>query len=271
MLYQWSMTNPAIDSASSPAGHPARGPATAKQQLVRRRLEELIAGLAPGEQLPVERELAQRLGVARMTLRRAVDALVADARLIRRQGSGTFVAPGKVTQRLSATSFSADMRARGMVPGSHTLVARRSAAGMMLAGVLEVPPRTEVLHIRRLRLADGEPMAVEDLHVPATVAPGLSGADLEGTSFYDLLASRYGNPVVSGTQTAEPALAAAEEAELLAIPAGSPVFLFERTSRVAGGAVAEFVRSVYRGDRYRIVADIFPSQSSSSLSSSPRP
>jgi len=107
-------------------------------------------------------------------------------------------------------------------------------------------------------LADDLPMAVEDLHVPSRVAPGLTGEDLEGTSFYDLLAHRYDNPVVSGTQTAEPALVGPEDAELLGVEPGSPVFLFERTSHVASGEIAEFVRSVYRGDRYRIVAEIFP-------------
>jgi GntR family transcriptional regulator len=128
---------------------------------------------------------------------------------------------------------------------------------MMLAGLLDVPPQTEVLYVRRLRLADDEPMAVEDLHVPATVAPGLTGEDLEGTSFYDLLEQRYGDPVANGTQTIEPALAGAAEAALLGVEPGSPVLLFERTSRVRSGGVAEFVRSTYRGDRYRIVADIF--------------
>jgi len=238
----------------------ATGARTGKQQQVRADLEQLIAGLAPGDPLPVERDLSRDLGVARMTLRRVVDALVEESRLIRRQGSGTFVSAGKVTQRLAATSFSADMRARGMEPGSRTLLTRRFAAGIMLSSLLDVPPRTEVLHFRRLRLADGLPMAVEDLHVPSTVAPGLTGEDLEGTSFYDLLARRFGNPVVAGTQTAEPALVSEEDAALLGVKPGSPVFLFERTSRVARGDVAEFVRSVYRGDRYRIVADIFPAE-----------
>jgi GntR family transcriptional regulator, N-acetylglucosamine utilization regulator len=167
------------------------------------------------------------------------------------------VAAPKVTQRLAATSFSADMRARGLRPGSRTVEARRFPAGMMLAGLLDVPPQTDVLFVRRLRLADDEPMAVEDLHVPATVAPGLTGADLEGRSFYDLLAERYDDPVASGTQTVEPALAGTDEAGLLGIEPGAPVFLFERTSRVRSGGVAEFVRSTYRGDRYRIVVDIF--------------
>jgi GntR family transcriptional regulator len=233
-------------------------PAPTKQQHVREQLESLIAGLVPGEPLPAERDLARDLGVARMTLRRAVDVLVEDERLIRRRGAGTFVAGAKVTQRLAATSFSADMRARGLRPGSRTIEARRFPAGMMLAGLLDVPPQTDVLFVRRLRLADDEPMALEDLHVPATVAPGLTGEDLEGTSFYDLLADRYDDPVVSGTQTVEPALVGAEEAALLGVDPGSPVFLFERTSRVRSGGVAEFVRSTYRGDRYRIVVDIFP-------------
>jgi GntR family transcriptional regulator len=100
MLYQWSMT---ATQSPGPAG-------SAKQRHVRERLELLIAGLGPGEPLPAERDLARDLGVARMTLRRAVDGLVEEQRLIRRRGSGTFVASAKVTQRLAATSFSADMR-----------------------------------------------------------------------------------------------------------------------------------------------------------------
>ncbi|HEY7045287.1 MAG TPA: GntR family transcriptional regulator [Nocardioidaceae bacterium] len=240
------------------------GRETAKQRQVRERLEQLISTLSPGEPLPVERDLAKDLGVARMTLRRAVDALVLEQRLIRRQGSGTFVAAPKVTQRLSATSFSADMRARGLRPGSHTVFARQAPAGMMLSSLLGVPPHANVLHVRRLRMADDEPMALEDLHVPSDIAPGLTGDDLEDTSFYELLAQRYQRPIVAGTQTVEPCLVSREEAKLLHVEVGAPAFLFERTSRIADGRVAEFVRSIYRGDRYRIVVDIFPQAPGSS-------
>jgi GntR family transcriptional regulator len=238
------------------------GRETAKQRQLRERLELLIATLSPGEPLPVERDLAREFGVARMTLRRAVDVFVAEARLIRRQGSGTFVAAPKVTQRLTATSFSADMRARGLRPRSHTLFARQAPAGATLSALLEIPPHSAVLHVRRLRLADDVPMAVEDLHVPSHVAPGLTGADLEDASFYDLLADRWQTPIISGTQTVEPCLISAEEACTLEVESGAPAFLFERTSRVADGRVAEYVRSIYRGDRYRIVVDIFPSTGS---------
>jgi GntR family transcriptional regulator len=240
----------------------AAGLETSKQRQVRQRLEDLIATMAPGEPLPAERQLAAELGVARMTLRRAIDALVAEARLIRRQGAGTFVAPPRVTQHLSATSFSSDMRARGLRPGSHTLFARQSPAGIVLSSLLEVPATAAVLHVRRLRTADDVPMALEDLHVPMAVAPGLTGEDLEGRSFYELLQQRWGVTISSGTQTVEACLTTAADAAELGTEPGDPAFLFERTSRVAGGAVAEFVRSVYRGDRYRIVADIFPPQPS---------
>lgn len=231
---------------------------TAKHERVRAQLEERMASMAPGEPLPAERVLARELGVARMTLRRAVDALVADARLLRRQGSGTFVAPSKVAQRLSATSFSQDMRARGLRPGSRTLSAVQSPAGVVVASLLRIPPTSPVLHVRRLRLADDVPMALEDLHVPCELVPGLTGEDLEGRSFYELLHERYGHHVVAGTQTAEPTLTTPEDAAVLGVAPGAPSFLFERTSRLADGRVAEFVRSVYRGDRYRIVVDIYP-------------
>lgn len=217
-----------------------------------------MAQMSAGEPLPAERDLARQLGIARMTLRRVVDTLVAEGRLIRRQGAGTFLAPPRLDQRLSATSFSDDMRSRGMVPGATTLSARQIPAGMMLASVLGVQPTSSVLHVRRLRTADGQPMAVEDLHVPLGLTPGLAGNDLENSSFYHVLQDRFDLQIASGTQTVAPCLVTDEDAACLEVTAGSPAFLFERTSSVTDGRVVEFVRSVYRGDLYRLVVDIFP-------------
>lgn len=225
---------------------------------VRDELAALLSTMSPGQPLPAERELARDLGVARMTLRKALDALVAESLVLRRHGSGTFVAPPKVAQRLTATSFSEDMRSRGMRPGSRTLSATTRPAGMAVAACLAIAPTAPILQVRRLRLADDSPMALEELHVPCDLVPGLGGADLVDQSFYELLVGRYGMTLSGGTQTVEPMLTTAADAAVLDIEAGSPSFLFERTTRVASGRVIEFVRSVYRGDRYRIVVDIFP-------------
>lgn len=245
LLYQWSMTVTV-------------GRDTLKQQVVRERLETLLATMAPGEPLPSERDLARDIGVARMTLRRAIDGLVQQGRLLRRHGAGTFLAAPLVDQRLTATSFSADMRARGMRPGSRIVGSRQAPAGIVLSAVLRVPSSAPVLHVRRLRLADDMPMAIEDLSVPCDLVPGLVAEDLRDASFYDVLAQRFGHPIVAGTQTVEPCTVDVDDAGLLGVEPGLLSFCFERSSRIASGRVAEFVRSVYRGDRYRIVVDIFP-------------
>jgi GntR family transcriptional regulator len=158
------------------------------------------------------------------------------------------------------TSFSEDMRRRGMAPGSRTLSMATELAGARLGRLLHVSPGEEILVIKRLRLADGETMAIETLHLPATLVPGLTPADLDG-SFYDLLRERYGLAIASGTQAIEPTVTNEEESAALGVPLHSPAFLFERTSRDQVDRTVEFVHSVYRGDRYRIVTELSrPSQ-----------
>jgi GntR family transcriptional regulator len=227
-----------------------------KQGQTRRRVVELIGGLSVGEAIPSERRLSTELGVSRLTLRAALDDLVRQGYLIRRHGSGTFVGQPKIAQQLTLTSFSEDMRRRGMVPGSRTVELREIHAGARLGRALNVSPGARVVLIKRLRLADGESMAIETLHVPAAVVPGLTPAELEDSSFYDLLHDRYGVVIASGFQTIEPTVTNEEESSLLGVPLHSPAFLFERTSRTAEGETVEFVHSLYRGDRYRLVAEL---------------
>jgi GntR family transcriptional regulator len=227
---------------------------------IRDRLLEQLEQMDPGEPLPPERELAAQLSVSRMTLRRAIDELVAAGRAVRRQGAGVFATGPKVAQSLAATSFSTEMRRRGLVPGSRTLASEKVAAGARIGRRLEVSPAEEVLRVERLRLADGSPMAIEVLHVPTSVVPGLSGDDLTDRSFYEMLASEHDVRIAGGVQTIEPTVTDSEESEALEVPLHSPALLFERVSRDQAGRVVEFVRSVYRGDRYRIEKAIVPDQ-----------
>jgi len=99
-------------------------------------------------------------------------------------------------------------------------------------------------------------MAIETLHVREALVPGLTGADLERGSFYALLRDRYGVVVAGGVQTIEPTVTNEEESAALGVPLHSPAFLFERFSRNGDDQVVEFVQSIYRGDRYRIVTDL---------------
>src|SRR5215468_8911249 len=231
---------------------------SSKQALVRDQILTMLDELTVGDALPSERKLSTDLKVSRPTLRAVIDELVREGLLLRRHGSGTYVAEPKIALPLTMTSFSEDMRQRGMRPGSRVLSFEEASAGAKLGARLRVSPADRVWVIRRLRLADGETMAIEVLHVPQRIAPGLTRRDLEGHSFYDLLAQRYDTVVVAGTQTIEPTVTNEEEAEVLGVPLHAPAFLFERTSTSEGGEVVEFVRSIYRGDRYRLVTELRP-------------
>ena len=226
-----------------------------KQSATRQQVLDLIEQLGIGNAIPSERQLSADLGVSRLTVRAALDDLARAGYLVRRRGSGTYVQQPKIAQELTMTSFSEDMRRRGMRPGSRTLSLARELAGARLGRLLHVSPSEEILVIKRLRLADGETMAIETLHLPASLAPGLEPQDLDG-SFYALLRDRFGVAIASGTQAIEPTVTDEEESAALGVPLHSPAFLFERTSRDEDGRTVEFVQSVYRGDRYRIVTEL---------------
>ena len=226
-----------------------------KQSHTRQQVLDLIEQLGVGTAIPSERQLSADLGVSRLTLRAALDDHAREGYLVRRRGSGTYVQQPKISQELTITSFSDDMRRRGMVPGSRTLSMTTISAGARLGRFLNVSPSEQIVVVKRLRLADGETMAIETLHIPAALVPGLTPNALAG-SFYELLQDRYGVVIAGGTQAIEPTVTNEEESAALGVPLHSPAFLFERTSRDEAGRTVEFVQSVYRGDRYRIVTEL---------------
>jgi GntR family transcriptional regulator len=129
-------------------------------------------------------------------------------------------------------------------------------AGARLGRCMMVSPSERIVVAQRLRLADGETMAIEELHVPESLVPALTARDLEESSFYELLERRYGISIADGIQTIEPTVTNEEESAALGVPIHSPAFLFERTTKSSTGQIVEFVRSVYRGDRYRLVTEL---------------
>lgn len=222
---------------------------------LRARMRELIAASRPGQRLPSERELATRWGVARMTVRHAMDTLVAEGLAERRQGSGTYVAAQPVVRLLGLTSFSQDMRDRGLVPGSRLLAFATNPADPTLAAQLRVPPGERTVSFTRLRLGSGEPMAVETVWIPATLVPGLEPGDLDG-SLYELLARRYRIVTGAASVTIEPVLADPRTRELLAIPEDQACLRLRMIDSDTRGRVIMVASCVYRGDRYQLSAEV---------------
>lgn len=221
-----------------------------KGDQIRALVEQLTRTLAAGTALPSERVLAERFGVARMTVRLEVDRVVAKGLAVRRPGGGTFVVRPRAARPLSS-SFSRTMRARGLTPGAKVLDRAIAAADETVAAELEEPPGTPVLSVSRLRTADGRPVAIERTHLSLRRYPGLDDLDLGATaSLYDELAARWGvKPgLVNASIAAAPAGAA--DAELLDVGVGTPCLVVTSAPRSASGQVIESSRSLYRTDRY---------------------
>jgi GntR family transcriptional regulator len=225
-----------------------------KVAATRARLLQLVEGHESGAAIPSERELAREWGVARMTLRRAADELMAAGLIRRERGRGTFVVQPKLAQHMAMASFSDEMRGSGVTPGTEVVEFRRLRNGGSQARALRIPATNPVIRFARLRLADGEPIGLETTWVPAALVPNLRQADLAG-SWYELLNRRYGVQIITGTSVIELAEASEREARLLGIAPGAALFHIETTSYGPGGGVVDFGVDLFRGDRYRLIAE----------------
>jgi GntR family transcriptional regulator len=220
-------------------------------------LRTIVLDLIESAELPVnaavpsERELCQRFGLSRMTVRQAIDQLVAEGRLYRVPGKGTFVARPKIEMPLRLVSFSEDMLARGLRPGAIDITRRTIPATVLLARAFGAEPGTPLHVVERLRTANGEPMALERAHILASLAPDLLDRRLADRSLYGVLEAVYGLVFDAGDQIINAGVADTADARHLAISRGSPVLLLERRS-YADGTCAELTTSTYRADRYQL-------------------
>jgi GntR family transcriptional regulator len=230
--------------------------ATTKRAQVRGILERLIeTELNPGDAIPSERTLVGRLAVSRVTVRQAITDLVAAGVLERVHGKGTFLTAPQVDSRLHLTSFSREMRDRGLVPATVVLSASEQPADDDVCYALRLRPGQSVVRVERLRTADGTPMAYEVGHYPSVLFPGLLQRELG--SLYDVFASEYGVVVSSGEQTVRAESADAHQARILGIAKRAPLLVQERVT-YAGDRAIEMSTSWYRADRYRIRMGITP-------------
>lgn len=208
--------------------------------------------LAPDDALPPERDLANELSVSRITVRKAIDGLVGEGLLVRRQGSGTFVCARVEKNFSKLTSFSEDMRARGRTPRSVWLRRSEGTVTPEEALSLRLSPGTPVFRFHRIRYADDAPMAIEYATVLASCLPSLEVVE---SSLYEAL-ERSGNRPVRALQRLRAMLFSAEQAELLGAKAHDAGLLVERLGFLKDGRAVEFSQSYYRGDTYDFVAEL---------------
>jgi GntR family transcriptional regulator len=205
-----------------------------------------------GDALPSERDLCAIMGASRVTVRKAIELLIEEGLLTRRQGSGTFVTPRIQAPGSFLTSFSEDAEARGDAPNTRWILKQIDEPSDEEIRLLELDPSAKIVRLNRVRLAGDEALAIENAVVPAAMLPDL---DTLGTSLYKALAER-GNRPITGQQKIRAALAGLTEATLLAIPEGSEILRIERLTCRADGRPVELTRSAYRGDRYEFVSEL---------------
>ena len=220
------------------------------QRAIREAIENRVLG--PDDALPAERQIAADLSVSRITVRKAIDGLVEEGLLVRRQGSGNFVAARIEKNFAKLTSFSEDMRARGRTPRSVWLKRFEGEVTPEEALTLRLSPGAPVYRFHRLRFADDMPMCLEFATIAGACLPSLDAVD---TSLYEAL-ERAGNRPVRALQRLRALLLNAEQARLLHAREGDAGLLVERVGFLRDGRAVEFCQSFFRGDTYDFVAEL---------------
>lgn len=224
-------------------------------QIQQRLLEQIRKGsLKAGQLMPSEQEISSGMQVSRMTARQALKSLCSLGVAYSQRGKGTFVSRFKLEKSFrQVLSFSEEMHARGSRPRSKVLEFRRIQPDSQVSEALHIKGSEEVFFLRRVRLADSASLCIESTHIPVRLAPALQEAFDPRGSLYQFLAEQPGIRIDFADEVAEASLASSEEARLLHIRKNAPVFRFTRTAYLHNGEPIEFVRSVYRGDRCKIV------------------
>ena len=207
----------------------------------------------PGDRIPTEDELCEMYQISKTTVRQALNALAIEGWLRRKQGRGTYVTEPRIEQGpIELTSFSEEMRRSGLRPASKILELKEIPATSKIAKELELGESESVFMIKRLRLANDEPMGIQTAYLSAALLPGLLDEDLSG-SLYQVLEEKYGIIPASAVEMHYATLLDGHEVELLGMsPSGSVGLVAERRAFSQDGRPIEFVSSVMRGDRYRI-------------------
>lgn len=228
----------------------ATAPKKHKHVILREKLQSKFSRLKPHSQIPSARELAATYDVSVMTVRQSLAALQADGFLYTIPGSGTYVAGEKLSKRLVFVSFSEEIKEKGMKPSSQVIKAEKVQINdRKLSDILQIGLGEYAYRIKRVRLADGTPLSIEDTHIPCDNAPGLLDHNLKG-SLYEIFKEVYERPVIRADSTISPILLDKDLATSLKAPVNTPSLMFTLTAFDSRGRTMEHCISVKRGDKY---------------------
>ncbi|HKN33362.1 MAG TPA: GntR family transcriptional regulator [Terriglobales bacterium] len=217
--------------------------------------ELLKSGALPaGYVLPPERALCERFGISRMTLRQAMGLLDREGLIESRRGRGTVVTPARLRkQQQELKSFSEEIRDRGGRPESRLISLERTLPGESVRDFFELGDQQKVYEIHRLRLKDGEPLALEFVRIPERLCPGLERFDIAKNSLYQILEESYGLRLENCIEEISAEAPTAKLRKLLALPKNAAVLVVNRKTFAEDGRAVELTRSTYRGDQYSAI------------------
>ena len=228
--------------ASTPKKH--------KYVLLQEKLKNKFLKLKPHSQIPSVRQLATQYDVSSMTVRQALSELQDSGLIYTIPGSGTYVAGEKLSKKLVFISFSEEIRQKGMKPSSKILKAEKTkVSNTKLAEALQIPVGESAYRVKRVRLADGTALSIEESFIPCENAPGLLDHDLKG-SLYEIFANVYERPVIQADSNVSPMLLDKEQSEILKAPIKTPSLMFSLTGFDSRGKTMEHCVSIKRGDLY---------------------
>lgn len=201
----------------------------------------------PREPLPPENELVGIFKVSRITIRRAVDELVAQGLVVKEKGRGTFVAPPKHSYRFTTlTSFTEELINKGFRPGTKILDFSEIPAPAEVAGQLRVAPGEPIFRLERQRFADGNVVALNLSHLPRRLCPGLGAEDVADHSLYKVLEKRYSLFIKKASRDFETVPAGSYEAPLLEVEIGTPILRLNGTVSTEDDTVVDFCIEHYK-------------------------
>jgi GntR family transcriptional regulator len=221
---------------------------------IRAELDELLNEFYAGQKIPSERVLSERFGVARMTLRHAIETYILEGKLERRPGSGTYISNQCYSLSARCRSFSSEMKSRGLEPGNRLLVAKIISADKVNSSKLRIPLNSKILKFSRLRFGNDIPMAYQTTSIPVSYIGIIEDPELAG-SLEDLLQNRFGITIVTSQTEISGDFADQKIAKLLEIETTTPCLVKETIDMDQRSRSIMWNRTWYNAERFKIRFD----------------